>query len=331
MPPPTSHTSSVSPTFSSSPPALAHRGQPGIDGGLRLFEQHELRRQAGRQRRFARQLAGRGIERRRHGEHDDLLGDRRIGKRMLPGRDQMLQIPPRRRDGRNLRHVGRRVPGQDRLMAIDPAVAEPRLGAHDGSLWDLGRLPAGQLADHDRVVPAPRQIERRRSPLRAPAPDRGTTAASCGFRRRPARRAAESAAARTCGLAPLRAAHRPARCSSCRGRCRECIEPSDFYFRRRDDESCFLGTRPRRKFHGARQPTVMSQLAAKWSCSGSRTGQLKAGRVITLRDFADCSLLLLRQRLEGEKPIENRSTVAQNIASCCPNFLVRKICQRLLD
>ena len=59
-----------------SPPALAGRGQPGVDGRLRLFQQHQVGRQSGGQRGLARQLAGAGVERGRHRQHDVLLGHR---------------------------------------------------------------------------------------------------------------------------------------------------------------------------------------------------------------------------------------------------------------
>ncbi len=160
VPPPTSHTSSVSPTFSTLPPALAPIGQPGIDGRLRLFEQHQMARQAGGQRRFARQLAGSGVERGRHGQHDLLLGNRRIGKGRFPGGDQVLQITPRGGDRRDLRHLGRRVPGQDRLMPIDAAMGQPALGRGHRAVRHLRRLDPRHFAHRDRAALRPRQIER---------------------------------------------------------------------------------------------------------------------------------------------------------------------------
>ena len=68
------------------PPALAGRGQPGIDGRLRFFEQHQVGRQSGGQRGLACQFAGAGVERGRHGQHHLLLGHRRLGMRRLPRR-----------------------------------------------------------------------------------------------------------------------------------------------------------------------------------------------------------------------------------------------------
>jgi hypothetical protein len=69
------------------PPPLAHRRQPGIHGRLRLFEQDQPRRQSSRQGRFARQFTGRRVERRGHGQHHLLLGDRRLRMCVLPGGD----------------------------------------------------------------------------------------------------------------------------------------------------------------------------------------------------------------------------------------------------
>ena len=141
------------------PPPLALIGQPGIHGRLRLLEQHQAFRQPGRQRCGARQLAGTGVERSRHGEHDLLLAERRFRMRCVPSSDQVLEIPLGGRERRDLGHFFRSVPRQDRLAAIDPAVAEPALGGGHRAHRHFGRLPAGNLADSPALAALPREIE----------------------------------------------------------------------------------------------------------------------------------------------------------------------------
>ena len=67
-------------------------GQPGVQRRLRFFEQDQRLRQTGRERRFARQLAGTCIKRRGNREHNMLFGDRRIRNGCVPGGDQMFEI-----------------------------------------------------------------------------------------------------------------------------------------------------------------------------------------------------------------------------------------------
>ena len=73
VPPPTSQTSSVSPTLSclrQSSPMSASQAYSAACGSSSSTRSS---RQPGRQRRLARQLAGAGVERGRHGQHDLLL------------------------------------------------------------------------------------------------------------------------------------------------------------------------------------------------------------------------------------------------------------------
>ncbi len=107
------------------PPTIADVRQPRVDRRLGLFEKDHALGQAGGQGRLAGQFARAGVKRRRHGQHDDLFFQGGIGKRRVPGADQVLQIPLRRGDRRDLGDFGRGVPGQDRLAAIDPAVRQP--------------------------------------------------------------------------------------------------------------------------------------------------------------------------------------------------------------
>ena len=142
------------------PPAVAAIGQPGIDGRLRLFQQDEIVGQPGRQGRLAGQLAGAGVERGRHGQDHELLGHGGFRMQFLPGRDHVFEVALRGRDRRNLGHALRRAPGQDRLMAIDPAIGQPRLGRADGPVGHFGPLPPGIFAHGKVALLGPRQIER---------------------------------------------------------------------------------------------------------------------------------------------------------------------------
>ena len=57
--------------------SLAVRVDPGVEGGLRLFDQHHPR-QSGQGRRLDGQLAGDLVERGRQREHEVLLGQRML-------------------------------------------------------------------------------------------------------------------------------------------------------------------------------------------------------------------------------------------------------------
>ena len=142
------------------PPAVATIGQPGIDGRLRLFQQDQIVGQAGGQRRLAGQFAGAGVERGRHRQDRKLLGQRGLRLKLLPGRGHVFEIALRGRYRRDLGHALRRAPGQDRLMAIDPAIGQPRLGRADGPVGDFGPLPPGIFAYGKVTLLGPRQIKR---------------------------------------------------------------------------------------------------------------------------------------------------------------------------
>ena len=205
--------------FQFAPPAIAPIRQPGIHRRLRLFQQHEALGQPGGDGRFARQLASAGVERGRHGEHDMLLAHRGVGIRGFPSGDQMLQIATRGGHRRCLGHLGRRSERQDRLMAIDVAVAEPRLGRDDGSRRHVGRLLGEPIRRPRSRSLSPTADRRCPKPVLVRRPDRETTAASAAARRPKAPRVAESAAFRL----PRRrrpAGRTPARCSSFPDRCR---------------------------------------------------------------------------------------------------------------
>ena len=216
VPPPTSQTSSLSPGVRSLAPAVAPCGQPGVDGRLRLFQQHQVGRQPGRQRRLAGQFAGAGVERGRHGQHDLLLGERGVGKLRLPGRDQVLQVALR---------------GGAPARSWRPRPARSTAGSAGGGRRGCGPTTTWRPRRSARAPrpPAAGPTRPPRSPLpsahgRSSAPP----AASCSWpgRRTTAGRATfDRVRATNCGIASSStsacsspAARRPARCWSSPGR-----------------------------------------------------------------------------------------------------------------
>ena len=137
------------------PPALAAVGQPGIDGRLRLLQEDEVLGQSGGQGGLAGQLPGAGVERGRHGEHDDLPGRGGLGKGRFPGGHEVFQVAPRGGDGRNLR----------RLAAAPPRATAPGGGPRGCGPATTWRPPRSARAPRRR---AGGRTRRRRS--RAPGP-----------------------------------------------------------------------------------------------------------------------------------------------------------------
>ena len=97
VPPPTSHTRTTSPTASCWRQRVARCAEPRVERGLRLLEQRHVR-QAGVVRRAHRQLARDRVERRRHREQHVLLGERRVGMRVVPRRANVREVARRRLD-----------------------------------------------------------------------------------------------------------------------------------------------------------------------------------------------------------------------------------------
>ena len=157
--------------------------QPGVEGRLRLLEQHEPV-EARRARRLDRQLARHGVERRRHGEHDLLLGER-FGKVRVPGVDHVPHDARRRVDGRDARDVVGRAPRQNGRGPVDAAVAEPRLRRGHEPARHPGALLARERRRRRSRVLEPTADRGRRPAARAPRPDRRTTAASSRGSTRP--------------------------------------------------------------------------------------------------------------------------------------------------
>ena len=63
--------------------------EPGVDGGLRLLEQHEVVWQPCGVGCFTGQFPGHGVKGSRDGQHHLLLVQRRVRESMIPGRYQM--------------------------------------------------------------------------------------------------------------------------------------------------------------------------------------------------------------------------------------------------
>ena len=111
-------------------PIVLMRVNPGVKGGLRLFDQHHPR-QAGQGRRFDGQFAGHLVERGRQREHEILLFQRLAREFGVPGVAHVGQIPGTDFDRREPLDVFGPVPGQQRRRAIHARVTQPRLGRVD--------------------------------------------------------------------------------------------------------------------------------------------------------------------------------------------------------
>ena len=154
------------------PPIVPAPVQPVVNGRGRFLQQHCLIGQSRVHRRLPRQFPGRRIKRRRHGQHDVLIGQPIVRVRRIPRRDQMRQQPPRAIGRRNPRDVLRCIDRQHRVAA--PAVRQPTLGRHHDAVRIVGRLRPSIRADHaaNRIrrpviakridLAGPRQIHKRR-------------------------------------------------------------------------------------------------------------------------------------------------------------------------
>ena len=200
VPPPTSQTSTRSPTLHLPAPRVAERVEPGVERGLRLFEQRHVL-EAGALRGAQRQLARLRVERRGHRQQDVLLRQRQRRRRparpRVERRGEVPQVRGRRVHRRDLRHVLGRAPRQDRRGAVRAAVRQPRLRRRDQPHRVLGAAAPRELADDEsrRAGPTAARGCRRGNPAR-PA-SRGTTAAACAPRPRRGSRAAGSSCRRT--------------------------------------------------------------------------------------------------------------------------------------
>ena len=128
---------------------------PGIEGGLRLFEQGEVLI-AGLLRGFERQLARHGIERCRHRDQHLLLGEGSVGLLEIPGLAQMLQIAAAGFDRRDFVDALGRAERQQRRGAVHAGMREPRFGRGDQPPGVLRAALLRQPAGHESAVRRPR-------------------------------------------------------------------------------------------------------------------------------------------------------------------------------
>ena len=144
-----------------------NHGPPAV---LKNAREHELTEgfeyaRAGQARGLDGERARALVERGGHGEHDVLLGQRRVGEVRVPRRLHMGQIAGAGRHGRDLGDVLGRAPGQDGRRAVHTGVREPALGAADQTSRHLGaqlarrdpprgHYAAGRLAMHAKDLPA---------------------------------------------------------------------------------------------------------------------------------------------------------------------------------
>ena len=70
-------------------PIVGVRGQPAVNGRLRLFQQHEVVGQSSFDRRLAGQLPGRRVKRGGNGQHHLLVAQRSIGMSRVPSGGQV--------------------------------------------------------------------------------------------------------------------------------------------------------------------------------------------------------------------------------------------------
>ena len=132
------------------PPALARAVDPRIAGGLRLLEQRHAR-EAGLGRGAKRQLARLFVERCRHGDQHVLPVERQCrlfrSEACIPRLPEMLQVARRRGNRRELRHLLRRAPRQNRRRAARAGIRQPRFGRRDEARRVLGSALPRQLTD----------------------------------------------------------------------------------------------------------------------------------------------------------------------------------------
>ncbi len=97
------------------------RVEPGIERGLRLFEQRNFAA-AGLLRGFQRQIAGELVEGCGNGYQHVLLFERRVGMRLVPRAAQVTQIGGRGVDRGDLPHTFRGLPREHRGGAVRAGV-----------------------------------------------------------------------------------------------------------------------------------------------------------------------------------------------------------------
>jgi hypothetical protein len=129
------------------------RVNPGVESGLRFFQQGQLFQTHGPSG-FHGQVASRCIKRCRHGQNH-ILGDQRFLAETfpltkLPGFDEMLQIAATGFHRRNATDSFGGLPGQDRRSPVHTDMNQPRLRRTD----QPRRHPRAQLSRQftDRII-----------------------------------------------------------------------------------------------------------------------------------------------------------------------------------
>jgi hypothetical protein len=141
-------------------PGIAFRGEPRIEGGLRLFEKREVLETRGI-RRLRRELSRSGVERRGDGEDDVLFAEREIGialgNDVVPSFDEVLEVTPRRLDGADALDILRCTRRKDRAATIDGRMTEPALRARDDARRSIDAARSRVLANDVLPLFVPRQ------------------------------------------------------------------------------------------------------------------------------------------------------------------------------
>ena len=145
------------------PPAVSLPGEPGIEGGLRFFQQGDPL-QTGRPRGLDGQLASDRVERRGNGQEHVLLFQRLVrvlaGDLLIPGVAEVTQVGCRCLDRRDLVDIRRSAPRQDRGAAVHSWMREPALGRTDQSSRHLRPMLPGEGSHHATRRRLPGQVRR---------------------------------------------------------------------------------------------------------------------------------------------------------------------------
>ena len=139
------------------PPVVPAVGEVGVDRRLRFLQQHRAGGEPGVGGGFAGEVAGGGVEARRHRQRHRLLGERGVGVRVIPRRGEVSQQSGGGLDRADLGNLRRRVPRQDRRPPVHARVPEPRLGGPDDPVGNFGGPAAGVLAGGEARSFVPRQ------------------------------------------------------------------------------------------------------------------------------------------------------------------------------
>ena len=167
-------------------PVVALGVEPGVERGLRLFQQRDVARarRRGRPRRSARgpTASNEAGTVRTMSCSSSRWSACPCPRALVPGLAEVLQVAWWRLDRRDLRRWRRRrrrgCQGRIGRLAVDAGVAQPALGRGDQPARHLGADVAGELADGVVAVRRPTAASERRPAARRGRAGRGTTAAA---------------------------------------------------------------------------------------------------------------------------------------------------------